>query len=524
MNRRDFLLTLAASSLGACGHIDSLALPPGKTLGAGMALGHRLRGGDFPSPTQTRSTGIAIVGGGIAGLSAAWKLGRLGFEDFQLFEMEDEVGGNARAAQNATTAYPWGAHYLPLPGKDATEVRELLADLSILKGDPYAENPLYDERALCFAPQERLYRHGQWQEGLLPQIGVSKRDQAQYQQFFGLVERYRELRDSTGRRAFNIPSARSSTDASLLALDQLSMRDFLLRNGLDAAPLHWFVDYGCRDDYGSALAETSAWAALHYFASRNGEQVLTWPEGNAWLAKQMREKIGARITPAAMAIRIEETRGGVVLDIYHPAENKTVRWQARQLIFAAPAMVLPHVAANLDSELLSAAGQVQYAPWLVANLHLSATPESGLGAPLSWDNVLYDSPSLGYILATHQSLRAATGPTVLTWYQALTGDSAQARKRLLETPREAWAKLILADLDKAHPGIHEIIEQLDIWRWGHAMSKPRPGWISSAARQRLSQRTGRIRLAHADLSGFSIFEEANYWGCKAAAGCYAALT
>ena len=522
MNRRDFLLTLAASSLAACGHVDSPALPPGKTLGAGMALGHRLRGSDFPSPSETRSTGIAIVGGGIAGLSAAWKLGRLGFEDFRLFELEDEMGGNARAGQNATTAYPWGAHYLPLPGKDAIEVRELLADLGVLKGDPYAENPLYDERALCFAPQERLYRHGQWQEGLLPQIGVSKREQAQYRQFFALVEHYRELHDAAGRRAFNIPSARSSTDASLIALDQISMRDFLLKNGLDAAPLHWFVDYGCRDDYGCAHTETSAWAALHYFASRNGEQVLTWPEGNAWLARQMREKIGARITPAAMAIRIEETRSGVVLDIYHPAENKTVRWQARQLIFSAPAMVLPHVAANLDSDLLSAARQVQYAPWLVANLHLSANPESGLGAPLSWDNVLYDSPSLGYILATHQSLRAAPGPTVLTWYQALTGDSALARKRLLETPREAWAKIILADLGKAHPDIHETVEQLDIWRWGHAMSKPRPGWISSAARQRLTKGAGRIHLAHADLSGFSIFEEANYWGCKAATDSYAA--
>jgi hypothetical protein len=113
---------------------------------------------------------------------------------------------------------------------------------------------------------------------------------------------------------------------------------------------------------------------------------------------------------------------------------------------------------------------------------------------------------------------------VLTWYQALTGDSIQARKRLLETPREAWAKIILADLGKAHPDIHETVEQLDIWRWGHAMSKPRPGWISSAARQRLTKGNGRIHLAHADLSGFSIFEEANYWGCKAATDCYAALT
>ncbi|MDP2199268.1 MAG: NAD(P)-binding protein, partial [Sulfurimicrobium sp.] len=178
MNRRDFLLTLAASScISGCQPKASPHLPTGELLGPSMERGHRLRGRDFPAPSEFRKTGVAIVGGGIAGLSAAWKLNKSGFGDFQLFELEDAVGGNARSGKNAVSAYPWGAHYLPLPGVEARETRELLADLGVLQGDPCAETPSYDERYLCFAPQERLYRNGLWQEGLLPQIGTTKHDQ-----------------------------------------------------------------------------------------------------------------------------------------------------------------------------------------------------------------------------------------------------------------------------------------------------------------------------------------------------------
>jgi hypothetical protein len=52
----------------------------------------------------------------------------------------------------------------------------------------------------------------------------------------------------------------------------------------------------------------------------------------------------------------------------------------------------------------------------VANLILKDRPaEDEEDYPLCWDNVFYDSPSLGYVAATHQR-GLDYGPTVFTWY------------------------------------------------------------------------------------------------------------
>jgi protoporphyrinogen oxidase len=490
-----------------------------------MALGHKLRGYDFPPATRTRKVDIAIVGGGVAGLSAAWQLARSGVTDFQLFELEDSAGGNARGGRNSVSAYPWGAHYLPLPGKEAVFVRELLADLGVLQGEPYAANPHYDERYLCFAPQERLFKNGIWQEGLLPQVGVTADDQAQYQRFFQHIQQFQTRLGQDGKRAFALPMALSSQDADLLVLDSVSMRDYLLQHQLTSEPLHWYVNYACRDDYGTDYRLVSAWAGLHYFAARDGqgwhadsEAVLTWPEGNAWLVQRMAERVRTQIQTNALVHRIETNKMGVTVDVFDPIDQQTTRWQARQVIFAAPAMTLPHVWVNPVGNWVASAKQTTYAPWLVANLTVNQLPQADIGAELAWDNVLYHSLALGYVVATHQDLRASPAPSVLTYYYALTHlTPAVARQQLLNTSRPNWARTILQDLAQAHPTLRDNVEQLDIFRWGHAMARPLVGFLAHSARLQLANgKHPQLHFAHADASGFSIFEEANYRGVMAA--------
>ncbi len=517
MRRRDFLAaTSAAAALAACGSKAAPPLPPGILSGANDTLGHRLRQPDFPAATETRRTTVAIVGGGIAGLSAAWKLARSGCDDFLLLEMESEAGGNSRAGRNEVSAHPLGAHYLPLPPREARATRQLLAELGVLQGDPDAAHPTYDEKYLCHAPQERLYINGYWQDGLWPTLGVPATERAQYTRFLDHVAGLRQRRDPSGRRAFALPLALSSRDPELLALDRITLRDWLLAEGYTAPGLHWLADYACRDDYGTAAAQTSAWAGLHYFACRDGDgQVLTAPEGNAWLVRGLARAAAGRVQQNALVFRVEQRKRETVCDVFLAAENRSIRIIARELIWAAPLFLIPHVFVAPRPEWLAAIKGTEYAPWIVANLTLSEAPQTRAGQPLAWDNVLHESPALGYVVATHQQLRYAPGPTVITWYRALQEESASRQRRLL-MGRDAWAAEVLADLSLPHPEIRELTTRIDIHRHAHAMIRPLPGRLWNGARRVFELDRAGIRFAHADVSGLSLFEEANYRGVLAA--------
>lgn len=499
------------------------ALPPGELLGMNPALGHRLPGADFPAPSEQRRVSLLIAGGGISGLAAAWRLARSAVDDFLVLEMDGQAGGNSRAGQAAGHEYPWGAHYLPLPTQEAVWVRQLLAELGVLQGDVAASQPHYDERYLCAAPQERLFRHGLWEEGLLPQRGIAADEKAQQQAFQSFVEDCKQKRGRDGRRIFAIPMALSSRDAEWRELDRIDFRSWLLAKGFSAPSLHWLANYACRDDYGTSHAQTSAWAGLHYFACRNGQaanaasdSVLTTPGGNAWLARGLARPLADRLQTGALVWRISEEKHQLAVDVFQ--QGKTVRYQTQRLIWAAPAFLLPHVWTSTPAALRAACQAGDYAPWLTANLHLAAWPEERRGAPAAWDNVLFESAGLGYVSATHQLIRRQPPKPVFTYYRALDDMTPGAGRRLLlDTPQPLWAEAILAELAGVHPDIRELTTRLDVFRNGHAMRRPTPGSLFHGQREILTNfRHSRIALAHADLSGFSLFEEAQYRGVQAA--------
>jgi hypothetical protein len=66
-----------------------------------------------------------------------------------------------------------------------------------------------------------------------------------------------------------------------------------------------------------------------------------------------------------------------------------------------------------------------------------------------------------------------------------------------------------------HPDIAHKVQRIDLARWGHAMSIPRPGQRASTALRALANQPGRLRFAHADLAAYSVFEEAFTLGSTA---------
>ena len=523
-----------AALLAGCSR-DAAARFDGGWVGASHERGHLLRGalppsksGSLPEPTVTRRAGAIVVGAGIAGLAAARALVKAGVDDVRVLELEDAAGGNSRSHDMAGMRCPLGAHYLPVPGDSAIEVIELLESLGVRKTEH--GRPVYDERMLCHSPQERLFIDGGWREGLLPPLEalpVAERAAtlADYRAFSAAVAE---------AGAFAIPSARSRWTAALAALDATSFAAWLDAHGLRTPALRWYLDYCCRDDYGAGAAQVSAWAGLHYFASRHGfrapggdsssgidsgEGILTWPEGNAWVAERMAAPFAERLQPGRVALRVREGRNDVSVDTWNAATTQHERWVAPGVVLATPLFIAARLLEAPPSALVEAAASMRYAPWLVANLQLGAALDDHPGAPPSWDNVPYGDAGLGYVDAMHQSTRPFAGPTVLTVYRELGGNSradiAANRAQLLNEDWRTWADRIAAGLAVLHPDLPGKLRRVDLMRYGHAMSIPVPGLRSSAALQALAAPQRRVHFAHADLSAYSVFEEALYHGTRA---------
>jgi glycine/D-amino acid oxidase-like deaminating enzyme len=503
-------------------------LPDGEVVGASDLFGHRLRD---RAPIELPRDGwqqakVVIVGGGVAGLAAARQLLKAGVEDFLMLELERAPGGTSRSGSSPVVAYPWGAHYLPAPMKENTALVALLDEMGILAGRTREGEPVVAEQFLCRDPEERVYFKGRWYEGLYLRAGASPDDLAQLDAFNKEVARWVGWRDGRGRRAFTIPIADCSDDAEVTALDHLTMREWLDARGFTSPRLRWLVDYSCRDDYGLTVAQTSAWAGLFYFASRvrkpggEAEPLMSWPEGNGRLVAHLYRQAQAKIRLGFAAAEIipgdARGKGGVEVIAVSQDGQAALGIRAERVIFAAPHFLAPYLIRDWREQPPPHVAEFHYGAWWVANLFLKDRPQER-GFALCWDNVLYESKSLGYVVATHQQ-GLDRGPTVFTYYFPMCDDDnpREARKKLLGMEWRDFADAALTDLTRPHRDIRALVERLDVMRWGHAMISPRPNFVWHPARRQAARPYRNIHFAHTDLSGVALFEEAFYHGMRAA--------
>lgn len=522
MERRTFVRYIGTLGTVALLMPDLLACSNSKKkittnkLGAPLDRGHLLRGNfDFAAdyPLERIHIPTVIVGGGISGLSTGYHLNKNGYSDFMLFELGEQTGGNSGFGQNEYSKYPLGAHYLSLANPDNRSLIDFLKEQRLIVKE---ENGLqfYNEDFLCHAPDERLLFKGMFHEGLVPEYGVSEETHAEIARFFSEMKKLKSAKSPDGADLFNIPISLAAITPELEELDRITFKEYLTKEKYESEELLWFLDYCCRDDFGAGSDRISAWAGIHYFAGRKATPgntdpttVLTWSEGNGYLANKLEEPIQQQVKKNILVYSVEELEDQVVIQALDLNSKKRMEIKAESCIVSAPSYVTKHI---LKSSYWPSGyfEGIKHNPWLIGIVVLNQIPE-GNGTPLSWDNVKFGTKGLGYVSDRHQEFAQTRDKHVISVYLALDQEDEQTeRRKLFQLTDEDMCQLVVSELVSMHPTIEEQIESISFQRWGHGMVTPYPGALAKYQEfSKLKKLAKRVHLAHTDYSSYSVFEE-----------------
>jgi len=189
-------------------------------------------------------------------------------------------------------------------------------------------------------------------------------------------------------------------------------------------------------------------------------------------------------------------------------------------VYAGKLHVAPRIVAGMSADQTQAMAQARYSAWLVAAIHVSELPDRP-EVDVCWDNIVYDSPAVGYVSARHQTEagQQERGSDVLVYYLPFVRDLVGARMELRDRDQAYWADRVMGDLLSVHPDLDQVVERIDVWRWGHAMVQPIPHGIWGHEAEQRQRPLGRVAFASCDATGLPLFEEACFAGVRAAEHC-----
>lgn len=521
MNRRKFVKTVGLGAVLLAKvkllHACNTRVPKWAFVRSGIPLhlAHTLRTKQsFGSSQQRIKTKHLIVGGGVSGLSAGYHLQQAGEVDFRIIEMESQLGGNAQYGETKTGKFPQGAHYLPIQNNNNTPLLDFLHKIGVISHFSHDGIPYYNEEYLCHDPEDRLFINGKWQAGIVEGLlQVYPDDKPVWDRFFEQMEGFKHLLGSDGKPFFAIPERFASQDRSYDYLDRQSFATYLTDNKLRCRSLNWYLDYCCRDDYGQDTTKVSAFAGIHYFAARRAESknadpngLLTWPEGNGFLVDRMISSYRDKTITNTIVRSIEKTEYQTYLVHSWNWKTNTIQtFETVNLLLAIPIHIRKHLLANiLERDWLAPTHQ----PWYVVTVELTPFADFS-GAPVAWDNVLFEHPTLGYIHNLNQHLKKPNGNTLLTFYQPLDqSDARTVREKYAQQSDEELKSELVAQLRSIYRDIEEHILYMEVRIWGHGMASPGIDYLKNPKRSKQSEATDNIYFAHTDDCGFSLFEEA----------------
>lgn len=522
---------------------------------------------------------LIVVGGGIAGLSAAYyfeKATKPAARRVLVLENHSMLGGEARQNEFIVD----GERLLAPQGSNLFQIPAL--------GDGSVGDAFFTEFGI-----PRKYEWQQWDSQLKPirfvRDNASNMDGYQETQFDigyffaqgGAAAPFwrrniwsNELKDTpySERARRDLLRWRADigdiSEAEMRHLDTLTYKEFLENvRGYDPAVTR-FVEPLVGDLCGVSPDAMSARLGRMMLDSPDASDYASFPGGNTPFARALLRGIlpeslpgrdfnslmygkvnfsaldqghqATRIKLDSTVLRVEHTRpSGDHVDVTYEKGGALFKGRAKTVVMASGGWVNKHILADMPEDLRAAYQQFCYAPALIVNVALRQWRflyDLGVGS-CRW---IDDPEGFGWVCNIRQ-LMVSNGhapplhpdrPTVLTFYMgmpipglAAAAQGAAARAKLFATSysdielsvRRQMVRLFGAYGFKPERDIAGII----LNRWGHARLVQPPGFYYGvngklSPLERVRQGYGRVSIGHSELNGSQHWDSAVEYGKKAA--------
>jgi len=391
---------------------------------------------------------VVVVGGGIAGLSAAWELRD---RDVLVLEAEDRVGGRLMSEPRGRYWLNFGGHVLAgedsatgrlltATGVEAAPVPGVLTALAmngrVLAGGRVETYPLRLQLT-------RSERFALMRAGARVRLAVLE---------YGRVSRRRAGESEADRRARVLAYRDDRTFAAFLGEVPAEV-DAIFRPTIQRSS--------------GEPEQVSAGYGIGYFQlvwDRRGGLTRNVLGGSARLPDAIADALGERVRTGARVERVVAAGEGVTVAV----GDDEIR--ARFAVVAAPAYAARELLEGVPAETAEALGRVAYGPYVVGAL---LTDEPG---PMPYDGIYAAAtPKTSFnMLFNTANVTRGPGPRepggTLMVYSA-----AGLAGALADRDDEDVARIYADDVARIFPAVAGHIREVKIRRWPHGLPHPRPG-------------------------------------------------
>ena len=433
---------------------------------------------------------VIVVGGGIAGLSAAWELRD---RDVIVLEAERRVGGRLMSERRDPYWLNFGGHVVGGPetatgrlleatNVEAVELPGVLGGLvlggRLLAGGRVETYPL--RAPLSLRDRFALIRAG----GRL-RVAVAQ---------YGRVSRLRAGESEADRRA-----------RVLAFRDDITFSEFL-------GPVRPVVDGVFRATIQRSSGEpeeVSAGYGIGYFQlvwDRSKGLTRNIVGGSSTLPQAIAVALGPRLLTGTPVRSVARTPGGVVVGFERDGRQQTIH--AAAAIVAAPAYVARRIISDLPEGVARALEGIAYGPYVVGAFLTGET------SPMPYDNLYAAAtPRLSFNMLFNTANALRRGGQRDPGGSLMVYAAANLARDLADSSDAEVERCYLDDLYSIFPALRGMVREVAIRRWDIGVPHPRPG--RHLLQPALEQPLGPVHLA-GDYLGTTYIETAIETGAAAA--------